>query len=493
MALFGRKARLEHLAERLEGLLGEAADARDPLGRIEAGLDAIERLLPGLNARIAQRHDITRLPTREPLFAAIAADARAAEQGGLLALVELVDFDRLNAFDSALADAALSAIAGRLTRMVGERRIVASVDRARLAVWFGGDTPVADARAEQDAIGYALRDVIALDGREIVPEIRTSAVQYPAEGATPEALVTRAIAALAAGSPEAAAAPDPAEAARKRYTVEQELRQAVARNQFELAFQPLVDAAEQRVCGAEALLRWRHPALGLVSPDRFVPVVEEAGLAEEVGLWTLNAACREASRWQREGLGGLHVAVNLSAQQLHGGDLRALVERTLARHSLAPGRLLIELTETLAAGDAARTAALFASLHKLGVAIAIDDFGTGYSSLAYLMRLSFDKLKIDREFVTEVDRRRESQAICHSIIALGRGLGIRVLAEGVERFEEYAWLRRHGCTLFQGYWFARPLAPDAFVAFARDRAAIERMTASPAAALQSSLSERMAG
>ena len=151
--------------------------------------------------------------------------------------------------------------------------------------------------------------------------------------------------------------------------------------------------------------------------------------------------------------------------------------RTLARHSLGPDALEVELTETVAAGDGERTAALFRHLRTLGVAIAIDDFGTGYSSFSALRQLAFDKLKIDREFVTDVDSRRDSQAICQSVIALGRGLGIRVLAEGVERAAEYAWLRAHGCVHFQGYYFAQPLAEDAFRAFVADRDGLDRLLA----------------
>jgi Amt family ammonium transporter len=183
--------------------------------------------------------------------------------------------------------------------------------------------------------------------------------------------------------------------------------------------------------------------------------------------------------------------VNVSAYQLEHDDLPTLVARTLERHKLAPDSFEIELTESAALVDCDRARTLFASLRELGVRIAIDDFGTGYSSLSTLRSLAFDKIKIDREFVTEVESRKESQAICQSIIALARGLGIGVLAEGVERHEEYAWLRRHGCQKFQGYFFSPPLESAAFLAFAQNRQQVTAKLALDPRSLQQDIAERL--
>ena len=397
----------------------------------------------------------------------------------------------MSAFDAALAERALVALAERITRMVGAARLVAHVDRARFAIWFGTAMSVEAARAELEAIGYALSDSLAIETRELVPDVRIGAAAVPGDGDEPGVLLARAIAGLTLGG--GGDVQDPAVAARDTFALEQDLRHVVARDQLELRFQPLIDGARGRVCGAEALLRWLHPERGMISPTQFIPLVEAAGLADEVGLWTLNAACRAARGWQRHGLGDLIVAVNLSAHQLDRDDLPTLIERTLARHSLPARALELELTESVAAADTTRSAALFRSLRALGLTIAIDDFGTGFSSLSALKKLSFDKLKIDREFVTEIDRRPDSQAICQSLVALGRGLGIRVLAEGVERREEYEWLRRHGCTLFQGYYFAPPLEAAQFIDFACDRQRVARLTALDPVTLQAHLDERLAG
>ncbi len=472
-----RDRRLVRLTARAQQTLRQydpAPIAGRTLDRLDRTLDGMADLLGALEQRITQRHPVSGLPTREPLFAAIEADLAQANSG-VLGLISILDFERLSTFDPAAADEMLGAIVDRARRMLGEQRLIAQVDRFRLAIWYGSDAAGEAAEAQLEALGYALGAPIQAGPREWLPEVRVATACVPPEGTTPQGLLSRVISAAVLEDAVAdGPIDDPIEAARERYAMEQDLRRAIERGEFELRFQPQIDADTRRVCGAEALLRWTHPVHGPVPPSRFVPIVEAAGLADEVGLWVLNAACREARTWQRQGLGALRVAVNISGHQLDRSDLHALIERTLARHSLAADALEVELTETVAAGDAGRTAALFRHLRTLGVTVSIDDFGTGYSSFSALRQLSFDKLKIDREFITSVDQRRDSQAICRSMIALGQGLGIRVLAEGVERREEYDWLRRHGCAHFQGYYFAPPLDSVMFQTFVRDGEQLSR-------------------
>lgn len=480
---------LARIANRGDDALGGGQDCppdADSITRLSSHMDTSIALARDLDHRNAHRHGVTRLPTREPLIDAIAR----CPQGGVLGIVELCDFDRLSAFDIAMADEVLKDVATRLLRMVGTDRFLAHVDRARFAIWYSGSSPDM-ARKEFDAVCYALRDRIVLTEIDMLPQIRAASVIQESvvqDGAAfkPAALLARTIAALSdSRAPQMSVHGTQAmEKARNSFLLEQDLRQAVARNELELWFQPFVDASAGRVCGAEALLRWRHPRHGLIAPNQFIPIVEMAGLADEVGRWTLNAGCREAREWTRQGLGAVKVAINLSAHQLGGNSLDRIVERTLHRHDLPPGLLELELTETVAAVDSSAAKTLFEKLRALGVSISIDDFGAGYSSLSYLKKLKFDKLKIDREFITHVDRQADSQAICQSIIALGRGLGIAVLAEGIERREEYAWLRRHGCDLFQGFYFSHPLEADAFPAFARHREHLLSLTDLSPVALQ---------
>ncbi|MBN8809364.1 MAG: EAL domain-containing protein [Sphingomonas sp.] len=437
------------------------------------GADLLERVA-AVSHRLAATHPLSGLPVREALLAHMAADGR-----GLLGAIAFADFDRLTAFDPTLAEHMFATATARLRAMLPRERFVAQVDRGQVGLWFGQTTGEAEARAELDAVSYALGEEIAVGGRNLTPQIKVRLARFDADGAIEaNAFVARTLASftLAAGAaaqPEATS--DFADLAQDRYALEQDLRQAIFRRELRLEYQPLVDAGAGRVSGAEALIRWDHPGRGAISPTRFIPIVEAMGLASEIGMWALNTAARQANEWRAAGLDNLRVAVNVSGLQLERDDLPILVQRTLERHELGPTALEIELTESVATSDADHCRHIFQGLRAMGVKLAVDDFGTGYSGFSSLRTLAFDKIKIDREFITDVDRRPDSQAICQSIIALGRGLGIRVLAEGVERAGEYAWLRRHGCHHFQGFYFARPLSGEAFAAFVRDRATLTKL------------------
>jgi EAL domain-containing protein (putative c-di-GMP-specific phosphodiesterase class I)/GGDEF domain-containing protein len=438
----------------------------DDAGVVLAGIAELASKVAGLHHRWIQRHPLTALPTREYLLLQMAEDLDGATEEMLLGAVRLTDYDRLAAFDAESAERALKSFAERLAAAAGKSRPLAHVDRDCFAIWFRGSPNVQSAATELQSICYALGAEISAGELKLVPDIEAGAAIFPTDGRDPSALVTRALVSLAKPGQPSTAHFDfvqTATRARELFALEQDLRHAVAREQLKLHFQPVFDLARKKLIGAEALLRWDHPQAGPISPSRFVPILEDAGLTDEIGMWTLNAACREASNWQRHGLSDLKVAVNLSATQLHDSGLRQMISRTLARHKLHPHSLEIELTETAATEDAERTFTLFAELRAMGISLAIDDFGSGYSSLSYVKNLPFDKLKIDREFVVRVHERRDSQAICRSLIELSRGLGIKLLAEGVEIEEEVRVLRRFGCTLFQGYFFSRPMPADEFL------------------------------
>jgi len=436
----------------------------DEAGILMAGIAEIASKVGNLQHRWVQRHPLTGLPTRELLLIDMAEDLCANPSEMLLGTIRFADYDRLATFDASSAEGALKAFAERLTAATGSKRPVAHVDRDCFAIWFRNAANVQSAATELQAICYTLGAEISAGDLKLVPDVEAGAAVYPKDGSEPAALVTRALVSLAKIGQSAAANIDLTRnttRAREMFALEQDLRHAIDREQLQLHFQPVFDLAKRRLVGAEALLRWHHPRSGMISPSRFVPILEETGLTHEVGLWTLNAACREARQWQ--GLEGLKVAVNLSATQLHDPELKQMITRTLERHQLQPQALELELTETAATEDAERTFALFGELRAMGISLAIDDFGSGYSSLSYVKNLPFDKLKIDREFVVKVHERRDSQAICRSLIELARGLGIKLLAEGVETEDELRLLRGFGCTLFQGYYFSRPLVGDEFI------------------------------
>lgn len=444
------------------------ADAGD-ISLLADGTRLLLGRLDALEHRWVQRHALTGLPIRESLLKVIDADLAADAAPALVGVIRFADYKRLAAFDPDAAEAALKQFSEKLAASLGKTRPLAHVDRDCFAVWFRGAAPD-QARAELGVICYALSAEIDARGLVVFPEIEAGTAAFPADAASGAALLNHALVSLAkidGQSGTETLGPRPAHLARERFTLEQGLRQAIERHELELDFQPVVDVSRGLLVGAEALLRWRHPQAGLIGPDRFIPVLEDSDLTGEIGMWVLNAACREVKGWHQAGLVPLKVAVNLSAKQLRDPQLKAAIQGTIKRHKLPPGALELELTETAAAQDADRTRALFGELRALGVSLAIDDFGSGYSSLSYLKNLPFDKLKIDREFVTDVHLRRDSQAICRSLIELSRGLGIQVLAEGVETVEEVETLQSFGCSLFQGFYFSKPLSAEDFVRYAR--------------------------
>jgi EAL domain-containing protein (putative c-di-GMP-specific phosphodiesterase class I) len=250
--------------------------------------------------------------------------------------------------------------------------------------------------------------------------------------------------------------------AQDRLGLELDLRDAVARGDFTLLYQPVVALDSGRVVEVEALVRWRHPARGLLPPADFVGLAEETGLIVPLGRWILDTACRQLQHWQAGagGVPGLAMSVNLSARQLLHPGLVEDVARALAETGIDPGAVRLEITETVVMHDAPATLAKLEALKTLGVQLAIDDFGTGYSSLGYLKRFPVDTLKIDRSFVQGIGRDVEDTAIVRAVITVARSLGLSVTAEGIETAEQLEELRALGCNRGQGYYFAVPVEGD---------------------------------
>ncbi|MBV9932410.1 MAG: bifunctional diguanylate cyclase/phosphodiesterase [Alphaproteobacteria bacterium] len=267
--------------------------------------------------------------------------------------------------------------------------------------------------------------------------------------------------------------PNQARAARRRFSIETELRHAIEGGDLQLAFQPLVDLADGTVAGFEALARWSHPRRGAISPTEFIPVAEESGLIVPLGRWALDAALAVVAGWDAAAGAPLPipVSVNLSAIQLARDDVPSLVADALSRHGIDGARLTLELTESAIVQDPARATKVLHALQELAVRAAMDDFGTGYTSLAYLQRLPIDVLKIDRSFVSDMLADADSVAIVRAILSLARALGMETTAEGIDRPELAEALEQLGCTHGQGFYFARPLAPDAALAYWRARSA----------------------
>jgi predicted signal transduction protein with EAL and GGDEF domain len=246
----------------------------------------------------------------------------------------------------------------------------------------------------------------------------------------------------------------------ERLTLENSLRLALGREELFLVYQPQMDIATGRITGLEALLRWQHPELGLVPPDKFIRIAENSGLILPIGEFVLRAACRQARKWQDEGLHAVPVAVNLSAIQFRQEGFCELIRRVLHETGLAPEYLELELTESLLLSNADVTLSVLQELEVMGLKLAIDDFGTGYSSLSYLKQFPVRKLKIDRSFVRDVAVNPDDAAITAAIISMAKSLKLNVIAEGVEDEAQMTFLRAHHCDEIQGYYFSKPLAPE---------------------------------
>jgi diguanylate cyclase (GGDEF)-like protein/PAS domain S-box-containing protein len=255
--------------------------------------------------------------------------------------------------------------------------------------------------------------------------------------------------------------------ARQRAAIISALRKAIERNEFRLVYQPRMSLADGSITGVEALLRWRSAELGEISPTVFVPLAEESGLILSMGEWVVRAACQQLKEWRRQGLHELSVGINISVLQLLRGNVPVFLQEQLRTYGLPADRIELEVTESMVMQNAQQATAVLNELRRVGVSLAIDDFGTGYSSLVYLKRLPIDTLKIDKEFIDDLTRDPDDEAITSTIITMGHSLGLNVIAEGVETELQLNFLRDHGCDEIQGHWLSRPIDAEHCLDFIR--------------------------
>lgn len=415
--------------------------------------------------------ELTSLPNRQLLSERLGATLQAGAPTAVLVL-ELDRFKRINdGLGLHIGDAALREVA---------QRIVAGVRSVDLVARRGGDEfviVVVATSAEALLTAQALLDGIArpmlIEGQEIHLTCSIGIAAAPADGDSAETLLRRANAALHqarllgrnqisvyAGAPQD---DDP-----QRLALETALRQALRDEQLELHYQPQVDLVQGRIVGVEALLRWHHPTLGHIAPDRFIPIAEETGLIVAIGDWVLRRAIEQAAAWQRAGLPPLRMAANLSARQLVQPDLARRIEGLLAASGLDPRLFGVEVTESILINNFDQAVQHLQTLRALGVEVSLDDFGTGYSSLSYLRRLPVDVVKIDRSLVPDVTAAAEDVSITRAIITMAHQLQMKVLAEGVESEGQAALLAANQCDQMQGYWFSAALPAAAVEAMLRD-------------------------
>jgi diguanylate cyclase (GGDEF)-like protein len=415
-------------------------------------------------ARIAflAHHDmLTGLPNRIALGQQIeVAMAQAGRDYGFAVFaVDLDDFRPVNeTLGHGVGDELLTAVANRLTACVREIDCVARLGADEFIVIQRGIDRPEDAAVLARRIIEVVSAPYSLSSHEVSVGLTIGITLAPSDGTSCEKLLKNAEVALDRGKSEARGSfrffePEMDARLQARRVLERDLREALARESFEVYYQPIYSLDADRICGFEALLRWNHPVRGFISPTEFIPIAEELGLIVPLGEWVLRRACEEAARWPD----GLKVAVNVSAVQFTSASLVNVVREALRRTGLPGRRLELEITESVLVANPGATTAILHSLKALGVRVAMDDFGTGYSSLSYLRSFPFDKIKIDQSFVRDLCIKDGTDFIVRAVIGLGASLGMTTTAEGVETEAQLAVLRAEGCDEVQGYLFSRPV------------------------------------
>jgi diguanylate cyclase (GGDEF)-like protein len=412
--------------------------------------------------RIARKDELTGIDNRfalnQKLFSIKASRSRA------ILLLDVDHFKDINdTLGHLLGDQFLLALSKRLAAVTSEASLFARLGGDEFAILFEGAFAVVQVQTCADAILQSLREPLVIDGHLLRASVSMGmAVLGPDDDQNDVTLMKNADLALYAAKADGRACFrlfDPAmdRALQRRQQLLNGLSQAIAAGELFLVFQPIVTLEDQRIAGFEALLRWRHPEMGLVSPAEFIPVAEESGLILDIGRWVIDEACRVAALWPER----VVVSVNISGRQFADSHLYDCIEEALTRHRISPPRLMVELTESILIEHDEDVWDVLLRLRKLGVVISLDDFGTGYASLGYLRRFAFDRLKIDQSFVRSSESDPSSLAIVSAICSLAKSLGLKIVAEGIETQDHCDLVRAAGCHYGQGYLFDRPLSAEA--------------------------------
>ncbi|MGD8189158.1 putative bifunctional diguanylate cyclase/phosphodiesterase [Brevibacillus ginsengisoli] len=417
---------------------------------------------------MAYHDDLTNLSNRKRFLETLGIAVSEAEENGTELAVMFLDLDRFKVINDSFGHYA----GDQLLKIIANRLRCAVTDEATIAR-LGGDEftillPRIDGEEQVERIAHSILDGISqpveVAGRELTISVSIGICRYPLGGRDGEELMKNADTAMYRAKEKGRNnyqfyTKEMNEQAYERLALEQDLRKAIDRNELLLHYQPQVDMGTGQIVGVEALLRWKHPIYGMVSPARFIPLAEETQLIISIGEWVLQTACRQNKRWQKAGY-QLKVAVNLSASQFQHGNLISMVSEVLRESQLEPQYLELEITESIAMKDVDRVIETLNQLTQLGIVISIDDFGTGYSSMNYLKHFPINRLKIDQSFVHDITTDLQDAAIADSIIAMAHSLGLKVIAEGVETADQLEHLRRKKCDEIQGFYLSRPLSAD---------------------------------
>ena len=439
-------------------------------GRVWYFRDITDRRLAEERIEFLAYYDaLTGLPNRmllhDRLAKALAGARRRKERVALLFL----DLDRFKNINDSLwhsvGDLVLQEVAERLKRWAREQDTVARIGGDEFVIVLNSVKDIPDAAVAAERLMDTITAKFDVQGHSLSINCSLGISTFPEHGADGETLIKNADAAMYSAKESGRHnfqffTPDMNAEVAERLSLENSLRGALERNELFLVYQPQMEIATGRITGLEALLRWQHPELGLVSPDKFIRIAENTGLIVPIGEWVLRAACTQARKWQEEGLPAVSMAVNVSAVQFRREGFCELVRRTVHDTGLDARYLELELTESLLLANAEVTVSVIQQLNSMGLTLAIDDFGTGYSNFSYMRQFQVSKLKIDRSFIRDVAANPNDAAITAAIIGMAKGLGLKVIAEGVENEEQISFLRTHHCDEIQGYYFSKPLTVD---------------------------------
>ena len=418
---------------------------------------------------LAYYDSLTDLPNRtllqDRLSKALASARRQKDKVALLFL-DLDRFKNINdSLGHSLGDLLLQKVAERLKRWAREQDTVARLGGDEFLIVLTRIKDVADAAVAAERLMAVMTDEFIVEGNPLSISCSLGISIFPDHGEDGEGLIKNADAAMYSAKEKGRNnfrffTEQMNAQVGERLTLENSLRLALDRNELFLVYQPQMDMGTGKIVGLEALLRWQHPELGLVPPDRFIRIAENSGLIMPIGEWVLRTACSQTRKWQDEGYAAVSVAVNVSAVQFRQEDFCNLIRRVLHETGIAPQYLELELTESLLLVNADVTVSVLQELKAMGLTLAIDDFGTGYSSFSYLRQFRVSKLKIDRSFVRDVAVNADDAAITSGIISMAKSLNLKVIAEGVENEAQMSFLRAHECDEIQGYYFSKPLTVD---------------------------------
>ena len=467
---------LTDVSNEINGMLGALERSQLFLSKSESALKkAIEKLQDEVLEHektqeqikyIAYHDTLTGLPNRNLLNELLVHSITLAERNNKCMAVLFLDIDGFKMINDSkghgMGDQILQEVAERLLKTLRKSDVIAR---------HGGDEFIVIIEELDNCSGVELiankiincfQEPFHLENQDYFLTTSVGVAVYPADGQTPDMLIKNADIAMYKAKENGKnqylfCTPVMKDVANETMELSTNLYRAIEKNELELYYQPQLSCHNNQIMGVEALIRWRHPVMGLISPAKFIPIAEKTGLILPIGEWVLRTACQQNKKWQEQGLPKIRMGVNLSLRQFHNNDLLNLVESVLKETKLAPQYLELEITETIAMKEKSYIINTLNAFRQIGVSIAIDDFGTEYSSLSYLKHLPVDRLKVAMQFIRGIGIDHKDEALAKGIIVLAKSIGMNVIAEGVETKEQLEFLKNHNCDEIQGYYFFKPL------------------------------------